>query len=100
MSLNTQFTQYLEDTIVGIIEGIPILKREYPKFKNEWQYENEFDFLYGCVVGQILGTGLTAFKMIYERDASPEEILQIGELVESYFPFIREKIKEKDAISQ
>ncbi len=97
MPLNTQFTQYLEDTISGIIEGVPILKREYPKFKIEWQYENEFDFLYGVIVGQILGTGLTAFKMIYERDASPEEILQIGELIESYFPFIREKIREKEA---
>ncbi len=100
MSLNTQFTQYLEDTIAGIIEGIPILKREYPKFRNEWQYENEFDFLYGCVVGQVLGTGLTAFKMIYDRDAAPEEILQIGELIESYFPFIREKIKEKETAPQ
>lgn len=95
MSLNAEFKKYLENTIGGIISGIYILKREYPKFKNEWQFENEFDFLYGCVVGQILGTSLTAFKMIYEREAKPEEILMIGELVESYFPTIRDEIRSE-----
>lgn len=83
----------MEDTIQGIMASIPILKKEYPKFRGDWKFASEFDFLYGCIVGQVLGTGLTAFKMIYEREATPDEILAIGELVESHFPEIRERIQ-------
>lgn len=93
MPLNPEFKKYLEETIHGIIVGIPTLKKEYPKFKNNWKFSNEFDFLYGCIVGQILGTSLTAFKMTHDREAKPDEILSIGELVESYFPLIRDEIQ-------
>lgn len=92
MPLSPEFRKYLDDTILGIIAGIPTLKKEYPRFKDDWGFASDFDFLYGCIVGQMLGTGLTAFKMTYEREASPDEILSIGELVESYFPAIREGI--------
>lgn len=93
MSLSSDFRQYLEDIIHGVILGIPSLKKEYPKFKSDWKFDNDFDFLYGCIVGQILGSSLTAFKMIHNRDARSDEILMIGELVESYFPLIRDEIK-------
>ncbi len=92
MSLSPEFRKYLEETIHGIIIGIPALKNEYPKFKSEWRFDSEFDFLYGCIVGQILGTSLTAFKMIHNREARADEILTIGQLVESYFPLIRDEI--------
>ncbi|HJU14619.1 MAG TPA: hypothetical protein VJ792_09215 [Candidatus Nitrosotalea sp.] len=92
MPLDQEFRRYLADTIHGIMASIPTLKKEYPKFRGDWKFESEFDFLYGCIVGQVLGTGLTAFKMIYEREAASDEILDIGELVESYFPEIRERI--------
>jgi hypothetical protein len=93
MSLSPEFKKYLEETIHGIIIGIPTLKKEYPKFKNDWKFNNEFDFLYGCMIGQILGTSLTAFKMIHDREAKTDEILSIGELIESYFPLIRDEIQ-------
>jgi hypothetical protein len=93
MPLSSEFRKYLDEAIHGIIVGIPLLKNEYPKFKTEWGFDSEFDFLYGCIVGQILGTGLTAFKMIHDREARSDEILTIGEIVESYFPLIRDEIK-------
>ncbi len=93
MPLSPEFRKYLEGTIHGIIVGIHTLKKEYPRFKSDWKFENEFDFLYGCIVGQMLGTCLTAFKIIHDREARPDEILSIGELVESYFPLIRDEIR-------
>lgn len=93
MPLSPEFRKYLEESIHGIIMAIPSLKKEYPKFKSDWRFDNDFDFLYGCIVGQILGTSLTAFKMIHNREAKSDEILMIGELVESYFPLIRDEIK-------
>lgn len=92
MSLSQEFRKYLEETIHLIILGIPSLKKEYPKFKSDWKFDNESDFLYGCIVGQILGSSLTSFKMIHNREAKPDEMLMIGELVESYFPLIRDEI--------
>ena len=94
MSVSPEFKKYLNETIHDIILGIPSLKNEYPKFKNEWKFDSEFDFLYGCIVGQILGTCLTAFKLIHNREAKTDEILMIGEIVESYFPLIRDEIKK------
>ncbi len=93
MPLSLKFRKYLENTIEGIILGVPTLKKEYPKFKSDWKFDNEFDFLYGCIVGQILGTSLTAFRMMHNRDAKSDEILMIGELAESYFPIIRDEIR-------
>lgn len=93
VTLSPEFKEYLEKSIHDIILGIPSLKKEYPKFKNDWRFESDFDFLYGCIVGQILGTSLTAFKMIHDKEAKADEILMIGELVESYFPLIRDQIK-------
>ena len=71
---------------------IPTLKQEYPKLKKEWRFEHDLDFIYGSIIGQILGSSFTAFKMTFDREASPDEILVIGEIVESYFPLIRDEI--------
>jgi hypothetical protein len=91
-TLNPEFRQRIEDNIHGIIMTIPTLKQEYPKLKNDWKFEHDLDFIYGSIIGQILGSCLTAFKMIYNREAAPEEILMIGEIIESYFPIIRDEI--------
>ncbi len=96
MALTLEFRQRIEDSIHGIIMTIPTLKQEYPKLKNEWKFEHDFDFIYGSIIGQILGSCLTAFKMTYDREATSEEILMIGEIIESYFPLIRDEIMKHD----
>jgi len=75
---------------------IPTLKQEYPKLKDGWKFEHDLDFIYGIIIGQILGSSFTAFKMIYNREASSEEILMIGEIIESYFPLIRDEIMNRE----
>ncbi|VVC05275.1 Uncharacterised protein [uncultured archaeon] len=92
MDLDLEFRHRIEDNIHAIIMTIPTLKQEYPKLKNDWKFEHDFDFIYGVIIGQILGSTLTAFKMTYNREASSEEILMIGEIIESYFPPIRDEI--------
>jgi len=92
VDLTLEFRHRIEDTIHKVIMTIPTLKQEYPKLKNDWKFEHDFDFIYGVIVGQILGSSLTAFKMIYDKEASSEEILMIGEIIESYFPLIRDEI--------
>ena len=92
MELTLEFRHRLEDNIHEIIMTIPTLKQEYPKLKTDWKFEHDFDFIYGSIIGQILGSAFTAFKMTYNREASSEEILMIGEIIESYFPIIRDEI--------
>ncbi len=92
MDLTLEFRRRIEDSIHEIIMTIPSLKQEYPKLKNDWKFEHDLDFIYGSIIGQILGSSFTAFKMIHNREASSEEILMIGEIIESYFPLIRDEI--------
>ncbi|MBI1827982.1 MAG: hypothetical protein HY222_04460 [Thaumarchaeota archaeon] len=96
MELTSEFRHRIEDSIHEIITTIPTLKQEYPKLKNDWKFEHDLDFIYGSIIGQILGSSFTAFKMIYNREASSEEILMIGEIIESYFPIIRDEIIQHD----
>ena len=92
MELSSEFRHRIEDNIHKIIMTIPTLKQEYPKLKKDWRFEHDLDFIYGSIIGQILGSSFTAFKMTYDREASPDEILVIGEIIESYFPLIRDEI--------
>ena len=92
MTITPEFRKRIEDNIHGIILTIPTLKQEYPKLKSDWKFEHDFDFIYGSIVGQILGSCLTAFKIIHDREATSEEILMIGEIIESYFPLVRDEI--------
>jgi len=92
MALSEEFRHIIESNIHGIIVTIPTLKQEYPKLKTEWNFKHDFDFIYGSIIGQILGSCFTAFKMIHNREATSDEILTMGEIIESYFPLIREEI--------
>ena len=92
VDLISEFRHRIEDNIHEIIMTIPTLKQEYPKLKSDWKFEHDLDFIYGSIIGQILGSSFTAFKMIYNREATSKEILIIGEIIESYFPLIRDEI--------
>lgn len=94
MSLPPEFHKIIEDNIHLIVMSIPKLKEEYPKLKHDWKFEHDFDFLYGVIVGQILGSTMTAFKLKYQRLATAEEMMVIGEIIESYFLLIRETISQ------
>jgi len=94
MSLDIDLQKIIEENIHAIVMSIPKLKEEYSKLKDEWKFEHGFDFLYGSIIGQILGSTMTAFKLKYQRQATTEEMMMIGEIIESYFPLIRETILE------
>ena len=94
MSLTPEFHKIIEENIHVIVMSIPTLKQEYPKLKHDWQFEHEYDFLYGSIVGQILGSTMVAFKLKYQRQATADEMMMIGEIIESYFPLIRETISQ------
>lgn len=92
MSLDIDLQKIIEENIHAIVMSIPKLKEEYSKLKDDWKFEHEFDFLYGSIIGQILGSTMTVFKLKYQRHATTEEMMMIGEIIESYFPLIRETI--------
>ena len=94
MSLSSELQKIIEENIHIIIMSIPKLKEEYSKLKQDWKFEHERDFLYGSIIGQILGSTMTVFKLKYQRQATTEEMMMIGEIIESYFPLIRETISQ------
>ena len=94
MSLTPEFHKIVEENIHTIVLSIPTLKHEYPKLKQDWKFEHEYDFLYGSIIGQILGSTMSVFKLKYQRQATADEMMMISEIIESYFPLIRETISQ------
>ncbi len=54
-----------------------------PRIREVWQCENTGDFLCGFFVGEIVGSALSAFQIFHKREPSPEEHMEIVELVEN-----------------
>ena len=55
-----------------------------PKVSEVWQCENIGDFLCGFFVGEMVGSALSAFQVYHKREPTPEEHMEIVEIVEVY----------------
>ena len=61
-----------------------------PRIGEVWNCERTGDFLCGFFVGEMVGSALSAFQIVHKREPTPEEHMEIVELVESYSKGIQE----------
>ena len=61
-----------------------------PRLTDVWKCDNTGDFLCGFFVGELVGSVLSAFQHSQQRDPTPEEHIEIIELVESRSKEIKE----------
>jgi len=61
-----------------------------PRISEVWHCENTGDFLCGFFVGEIVGSALSAFQIFHKREPSPEEHMEMVELVENYAKEIKD----------
>ena len=54
------------------------------KIKYVWKCENTGDFLCGFFVGEMVGSALSAFQIFHKREPTPDEHLEIVEVVEKF----------------
>lgn len=55
-----------------------------PRIGEVWNCEKIGDFLCGFFVGEMVGSALSAFQIVHKREPTPEEHMEIIELVEGY----------------
>ena len=55
-----------------------------PRIGKVWKCKNTGDFLCGFFVGEMVGSALSAFQVFHKREPTPDEHMQIVEIVEKY----------------
>ena len=61
-----------------------------PPIGEVWRCENTGDFLCGFFVGEMVGSALSAFQVFHKREPTPQEHMEIVEIVENYSKAITE----------
>jgi len=61
-----------------------------PRIGEVWRCENTGDFLCGFFVGEMVGSALSAFQVFHRREPTPQEHMEIIEIIENYSKAITE----------
>jgi hypothetical protein len=61
-----------------------------PRIGEVWRCENTGDFLCGFFVGEMVGSALSAFQVFHKREPTPQEHMEIIEMIENYSKAITE----------
>ena len=61
-----------------------------PRIGEVCRFENTGDFLCGFFVGEMVGSALSAFQVFHKREPTPQEHMEIVEIVENYSKAITE----------
>ena len=61
-----------------------------PRIGEVWRCENTGDFLCGFFVGEMVGSALSAFQVFHKREPTPQEHMEIVEIIENYSEVITE----------
>lgn len=89
MTLDPEFTKQTTELIGRTLELYKSAGAS-PRIGETWNCENVGDFLCGFFVGEMVGSALSAFQVVHQREPTPDEHLEIIELVESRSKEIKE----------
>ena len=89
MTLDPEFLKQTTDLIEQTLELYKTAGAS-PRVGETWNCANIGDFLCGFFVGEMVGSALSAFQIVHKREPTPEEHLEIIELVESRSKEIKE----------
>ncbi|PJC50408.1 MAG: hypothetical protein CO032_05060 [Nitrosopumilales archaeon CG_4_9_14_0_2_um_filter_34_16] len=89
MTLDSEFAKQTTDLILQTLELYKSAGAS-PRIGETWNCANIGDFLCGFFVGEMVGSALSAFQIVHKREPTPDEHLEIIELVENHSKEIRE----------
>ncbi|MGY5142684.1 MAG: hypothetical protein ACW9WZ_06530 [Nitrosopumilus sp.] len=89
MTLDPEFKNQTTELITNTLE---LYKQAgaSPRVGQVWDCENVGDFLCGFFVGEMVGSALSAFQIVHQREPTPDEHLEIIDLVESHSKDIKD----------
>ena len=83
MTLDPEFSKQTSSLIEQTLELYKMAGAS-PRVSQLWKCQNVGDFLCGFFVGEMVGSALSAFQIVYKREPTAEEHIEIIELVESH----------------
>ena len=89
MTLDSEFKEQTTKLIQDTLELYKSAGAS-PRVGQVWNCKSVGDFLCGFFVGEMVGSALSAFQVVHQREPTPEEHMEIIELVESYSKEIKE----------
>lgn len=89
MTLDSEFSKQTTELIQQTLELYKSAGAS-SRVEQAWGCENVGDFLCGFFVGEMVGSALSAFQVVHQREPSPDEHLEIIKLVESHSKEIKE----------
>jgi hypothetical protein len=89
MTLDPEFAKQTTELITQTLD---LYKKSgaSPRVGQIWDCSSIGDFLCGFFVGEMVGSALSAFQIVHQREPSAEEHLEIIELVENHSKDIKE----------
>ena len=89
MTLDPEFAKQTTELIKQTLELYKTAGAS-PRVGEKWDCQNIGDFLCGFFVGEMVGSALSAFQVVHQREPTADEHLEIIELVESYSKEIKD----------
>jgi len=89
MTLDPEFAKQTTELIVQTLE-LYKTSGASPRIGETWDCKSIGDFLCGFFVGEMVGSALSAFQVVHQREPTGDEHLEIIELVESHSNEIKE----------
>ena len=89
MTLDPEFSKQTTELITQTLDLYKTAGAS-PRVGQLWDCQNVGDFLCGFFVGEMVGSALSAFQIVHQREPTPDEHLEIIELVESRSKEIKE----------
>ena len=83
MTLDSEFREQTEKLIVDTLTLYQKAGAS-PRINDVWKCENTGDFLCGFFVGEMVGSALSAFQVYHKREPTPDEHMEIVDIVESH----------------
>ena len=89
MALDNDFKEQTEKLVKETLELYKTAGAS-PRIGDVWKCENTGDFLCGFFVGEMVGSALSAFQVFHRREPTPQEHMEIVEIIENYSKAITE----------
>ena len=83
MTLDPEFKEQTEKLIIDTL-ALYQKAGASPRINDVWKCENTGDFLCGFFVGEMVGSALSAFQLFHKREPTPDEHMEIIEIVENH----------------